>query len=158
MPPDNTDDDVIRFWMLEEVKSLPAGTPGYSDAKYVQNPDTLFLFADYSFGLMPMQSAWAKSIESKWGSHHWIRSAENRLKLIFRVCAHLFNGERSNLLTLQKRERDHKVADIHYNKQQLLAREEHDGFNSVMGHACEEHHVFQSVIRPLLTTHPGISQ
>jgi hypothetical protein len=42
------DDDVIRFWMLEEVKPLDLGAPDYSDGIYIQNPKSLFLFADYS--------------------------------------------------------------------------------------------------------------
>jgi hypothetical protein len=48
MPPDVVDDGMIRFWMLEEVKPLPQGAPKYSDSRYIQNPETLFLFADYS--------------------------------------------------------------------------------------------------------------
>jgi len=48
MPPDVVDDGMMRFWMLEEIQSLPQGAPQYSDGTYVQNPETLFLFADYS--------------------------------------------------------------------------------------------------------------
>jgi hypothetical protein len=48
MPPDEVDDGMIRFWMLEEVTPLPAGAPQYSHRDYVANPETLFLFADYS--------------------------------------------------------------------------------------------------------------
>ena len=48
MPPDEVDDDMIRFWMLEEVTALPKGAPEYADRGYVENPETLFLFADYS--------------------------------------------------------------------------------------------------------------
>jgi hypothetical protein len=48
MPPDVVDDGMIRFWMLEEMKPLPQSAPQYSDGTYVQNPETLFLFADYS--------------------------------------------------------------------------------------------------------------
>lgn len=48
MPPDVVDDGMIRFWMLEEIEPLPQGAPQYSDGTYVQNPETLFLFADYS--------------------------------------------------------------------------------------------------------------
>ena len=48
MPPDVVDDGMIRFWMLEEVTPLSEGAPEYSDRNYVQNPETLFLFADYS--------------------------------------------------------------------------------------------------------------
>jgi hypothetical protein len=39
---------MIRFWMLEEVRPLKDGAPEYSDPGYVQNPESLFLFADYS--------------------------------------------------------------------------------------------------------------
>ncbi len=48
MPPGVTDDGLIRFWMLEEVEPLPQGAPEYSDTRYIQNPESLFLFADYS--------------------------------------------------------------------------------------------------------------
>ena len=48
MAPDEIDDGMIRFWMLEEVAPLPEGAPQYSDGEYVKNPETLFLFADYS--------------------------------------------------------------------------------------------------------------
>ena len=48
MPPDEVDDDMIRFWMLEEVEPLTQGAPEYSRGTYVRNPETLFLFADYS--------------------------------------------------------------------------------------------------------------
>ena len=48
MPPDVVDDGMMRFWMLEEIGPLPQGAPQYSDGTYVQNPETLFLFADYS--------------------------------------------------------------------------------------------------------------
>lgn len=48
MPPDVVDDAMIRFWMLDEIKPLPQGAPAYSDSTYIQNPESLFLFADYS--------------------------------------------------------------------------------------------------------------
>lgn len=48
MPPDVVDDGMMRFWMLEEIEPLKQGAPQYSDGTYVQNPETLFLFADYS--------------------------------------------------------------------------------------------------------------
>jgi hypothetical protein len=48
MPPDETDDGMIRFWMLEQVTALPEGASQYSDRDYVEDPETLFLFADYS--------------------------------------------------------------------------------------------------------------
>ena len=43
-----TDDEMIRFWPLEEVKSLPAGAPDYATADYIDTPQSVFLFADYS--------------------------------------------------------------------------------------------------------------
>lgn len=48
MPPDVVDDGMIRFWMLGEMKPLPQGAPKYSVSSYVKNPESLFLFADYS--------------------------------------------------------------------------------------------------------------
>lgn len=48
MPYDVVDDGMIRFWMLEELQSLPQGAPAYSDPSYIQHPESLFLFADYS--------------------------------------------------------------------------------------------------------------
>lgn len=65
MPPDIVDDGMIRFWMLEELQPLPQGAPAFSDSSYIHNPDSLFLFADYSIwahayairlGSVPMQS------------------------------------------------------------------------------------------------------
>jgi hypothetical protein len=65
MPPDVVDDGMIRFWMLEELQPLPQGAPVFSDPSYIQNPESLFLFADYSIwthayairlGSIPMQS------------------------------------------------------------------------------------------------------
>ena len=65
MPPDVVDDGMIRFWMLEEVQSIPQGTPAFSDGSYIQHPESLFLFADYSIwahayairlGSAPLQS------------------------------------------------------------------------------------------------------
>lgn len=47
MPADVVDDGMMRFWMLEEIEPLPQGAPQYSDGTYIQNPETLFLFADY---------------------------------------------------------------------------------------------------------------
>ena len=43
-----TDQDLIRFWTLEEVTPLPSGAPEYASQEYVDNPESLFLFADYS--------------------------------------------------------------------------------------------------------------
>jgi len=48
MPEDETDEEMIRFWKLEEVKALPTGAPNYASADYIDNPESLFLFADYS--------------------------------------------------------------------------------------------------------------
>ena len=48
MPREVVDDGMIRFWMLEEVKPLPEGSPDYSDSRYIKNPESFFLFADYS--------------------------------------------------------------------------------------------------------------
>ena len=48
MPEEVTDDEMIRFWMLEEVKPLPSGAPEFATGDYVDHPESLFLFADYS--------------------------------------------------------------------------------------------------------------
>jgi hypothetical protein len=48
MPPDEVDDGMIRFWMLEEVQPLVLSGPAFSDPGYIQHPESLFLFADYS--------------------------------------------------------------------------------------------------------------
>ena len=48
MPPDVVDDGMIRFWELGEVEPLPTGAPEYSEPGYIENPESLFLFADYS--------------------------------------------------------------------------------------------------------------
>jgi hypothetical protein len=48
MPDGEVDDGMIRFWMLEELQPLTQGAPAYSDASYIQHPESLFLFADYS--------------------------------------------------------------------------------------------------------------
>lgn len=48
MPPEIVDDAFIRFWMLEEVEPLPQGAPDFSNPQYIQAPDSIFLFADYS--------------------------------------------------------------------------------------------------------------
>ena len=48
MAHDVVDDGLIRFWTLEEVIPVSEGAPQYSDRDYVQDPETLFLFADYS--------------------------------------------------------------------------------------------------------------
>jgi SMI1 / KNR4 family (SUKH-1) len=43
-----SDEEMVRFWMLEEVTPLPDGAPGYASQDYIDNPESLFLFADYS--------------------------------------------------------------------------------------------------------------
>ena len=48
MPEDVSDDEMLRFWSLEEVKPLTAGAPDYATADYIDNPQSVFLFADYS--------------------------------------------------------------------------------------------------------------
>jgi|SRR5689334_21046971 len=48
MAQDVTDDDSIRFWMLEEITTLPTGASDYASRNYIDNPESLFLFADYS--------------------------------------------------------------------------------------------------------------
>ena len=48
MQEDVTDDEMLRFWPLEEVKPLPSGAPGYATADYIDTPESIFLFADYS--------------------------------------------------------------------------------------------------------------
>jgi hypothetical protein len=48
MPQDVLDDGMIRFWMLEELQPLSQGPPAFRDPSYIRNPETLFLFADYS--------------------------------------------------------------------------------------------------------------
>ena len=42
-----TDDALIRFWSLHEVKPIPEEAPDYSDPSYIEEPESLFLFADY---------------------------------------------------------------------------------------------------------------
>jgi hypothetical protein len=48
MPDDVTDNEMIRFWMLEEVKPLPSGARGFATSDYIDHPESVFLFADYS--------------------------------------------------------------------------------------------------------------
>lgn len=71
MPPDVVDDGMIRFWMLEEIKPLPQGAPEYSDSSYVKNPESLFLFADYSI--------WAHAYAIRLGS---VRLQSNEVIII----------------------------------------------------------------------------
>lgn len=42
-----SDDALIRFWSLNEVKPIPEEAPDFSDPSYIQEAETLFLFADY---------------------------------------------------------------------------------------------------------------
>jgi SMI1 / KNR4 family (SUKH-1) len=42
-----TDEDLIRFWPLEEVKSISEGASEYSDQAYLPDPYSIFMFADY---------------------------------------------------------------------------------------------------------------
>ena len=48
MPEDVSDDEMIRFWTLDEVKPLPIGAPSFARSEYIENPESLFLFADHS--------------------------------------------------------------------------------------------------------------
>jgi hypothetical protein len=48
MPNDVVDDGMIRFWTLEEFQPLPQSAPAFSDSEYIRDPESLFLFADYS--------------------------------------------------------------------------------------------------------------
>lgn len=48
MPDEVTDDEMIRFWMLEEVTPLPSKAPEFASTDYVDHPESIFLFADYS--------------------------------------------------------------------------------------------------------------
>lgn len=43
-----TDNALIRFWPLNEVKPIPEEAPDYDDPSYIQDPQSLFFFADYS--------------------------------------------------------------------------------------------------------------
>lgn len=42
-----TDNALIRFWSLNEVKPIPEEAPDYSDPSYIEEAESLFLFADY---------------------------------------------------------------------------------------------------------------
>lgn len=48
MASDVVDEELIRFWMLDEVKPLNEGAPEFSNPLYIQRPESMFLFADYS--------------------------------------------------------------------------------------------------------------
>ena len=47
MPSNETDEDLVRFWPLEDVKTIAAGSPGYSNPAYLPGAKSFFLFADY---------------------------------------------------------------------------------------------------------------
>lgn len=47
MSPGVSDDSLIRFWMLNEIKPVSEGAPEYAGQNYVEAPDSVFLFADY---------------------------------------------------------------------------------------------------------------
>ena len=42
-----SDDALIRFWMLKEVKPISEGAPEYAGPTYIDSADSVFLFADY---------------------------------------------------------------------------------------------------------------
>lgn len=42
-----TDNALIRFWSLDEVRPIPEEAPDYSDPSYIEEAESLFLFADY---------------------------------------------------------------------------------------------------------------
>lgn len=48
MTSDVVDEELIRFWMLDEVKPLNEGAPEFSNPLYIHRPESMFLFADYS--------------------------------------------------------------------------------------------------------------
>jgi len=48
MAPDVMDDQLIRFWMLDEVRPLNECAPEFSHPEYIQRAESIFLFADYS--------------------------------------------------------------------------------------------------------------
>ena len=48
MPDDIADEEMIRFWRLEEVKPLSSVAPAYATPDYIDNSQSLFVFADYS--------------------------------------------------------------------------------------------------------------
>lgn len=63
MPDYTTDDEVIRFWRLDEVKPFTAESPQMATPDYIDNPESLFVFADYSI----------------WAHAYAIRLAEHKL-------------------------------------------------------------------------------
>ena len=42
-----SDDALIRFWALNEVKPITEEAPLFSDSTYISEPESLFVFADY---------------------------------------------------------------------------------------------------------------
>lgn len=42
-----SDDALIRFWPLNEVKPITEEAPAYSHSTYIQEPESLFVFADF---------------------------------------------------------------------------------------------------------------
>ena len=48
MPDDITDEEMIRFWRLEEVKPLSSEAREFAKPDYIENSQSLFVFADYS--------------------------------------------------------------------------------------------------------------
>ena len=42
-----TDNALIRFWSLNEVKPIPEEAPDYADPSCIQEAQSFFLFADY---------------------------------------------------------------------------------------------------------------
>ena len=48
VPADTTDEELIRFWTLEEVKPISSEAPAFATPDYINNAESLFVFADYS--------------------------------------------------------------------------------------------------------------
>lgn len=42
-----TDDALIRFWSLNEVKPIPEEAPAFSASSYIEDAESLFVFADF---------------------------------------------------------------------------------------------------------------
>ena len=47
MAEDVTDDSLIRFWPLNEVKPVTEEAPAFSDSSYILEAESLFVFADF---------------------------------------------------------------------------------------------------------------
>lgn len=41
------DNALFRFWSLNEVKPIPEEAPDYSDPSYIEDAESLFVFADF---------------------------------------------------------------------------------------------------------------